>query len=103
MLEQIQAAISAGRYEMGPHAGLRQVEFGIYTTDFEQAMGADAPEVIEDYPEDPRGHSCLIRGITDGGDVLHAVCKPDDPVFVVTCYHPDPSKWYPGFRRRRSI
>ena len=33
-------------------------------------------EVIEDYPEDPRGHSCLLLG--DGTDnwPRHVVCAP---------------------------
>lgn len=101
MLDEIKAAIATGRYRIGPHAGLRQVERGIMTGALEEAIGANAPEIIEDYPGDPRGHSCLIRGVTANGDVVHAVCKPNDPVFVVTCYHPDPSIWYPEYRERR--
>jgi len=101
MLEQIQALVAAGRYMIGPHAGLRQIERGITTEDLEEAVGADAPEVIEDYPGDPLGHSCLIRGLRANGEVLHVVCKLNDPVFIVTCYEPDPSIWYTDFRTRR--
>ena len=102
MLDRIQSAISTGRYRIGPHAGLRQLEHGITTSDLEEAIGADAPEIIEDYSQDPRGQSCLIRGVTSDGEVLHVVCKPSDPVFIVTCYQPDPSIWYPDFRKRRT-
>ena len=101
MLAEIQAAISAGRYFMGPHAGLRQLEREISTEQVEQAFGGDNPEVIKDYPNDPRGHSCLLRGVTDNGEVLHLVCTVEDPVFAVTCYRPDPEMWYPSFRKRR--
>lgn len=100
MLEDIQAAVSAGRYNIGPHAGLRQLERGISSLDIEIAIGNDEPEILEDYPDDPRGHSCLIRGEA-GGLVVHAVCKPTDPVFIVSCYHPDPAVWYPNYRERR--
>ena len=102
MLEEIRVCIAGGRYLIGPHAGLRQFERGITTDDLEYAVGNDEPEVIEDYPTDSRGHSCLIRGVTTNGDVVHVVCKPDDPVFIVTCYEPDPSIWYPDFRMRRT-
>ena len=101
MLDEIQAAITAGRYSIGPHAGLRQLERGISPADIEIAVGDDEPEIIEDYPDDPRGHSCLIRGEV-GGLVMHVVCKPTDPVFIISCYHPAPDIWYPDFKERRS-
>jgi hypothetical protein len=33
-------------------------------------------EVIEDYPEDARGHSCLMLGWGYGGRPIHVVCAP---------------------------
>jgi len=62
-------------------------------------------EVIEDYPEDPRGHSCLGLGFADTRPV-HAVCAiKDDPreLLLITVYDPSqrPEKWEAGFRRRR--
>ena len=101
MLDKIQVAVATGRYNLGPHAGLRQLEHRISIRDLEHAVGADDPEIIEDYPGDPRGHSCLIRGLTADGAVIHVVCKPAETVFIVTCYEPDPSIWYPDFRNRR--
>ena len=100
MLAEIRAAVGAGRYNIGPHASIRQMEHDISTKDLETAIGNDDPEVIEDYPADPRGHACLLRGVCDSG-VLHVVCKPDDPVFIVSCYRPDPTIWYPNLRERR--
>ena len=62
-------------------------------------------EVIEDYPEDPRGHSCLGLGLADTRPV-HAVCAiEDDPreLLLITVYDPSqrPERWEAGFRRRR--
>ena len=57
-------------------------------------------EIIEDYPEDVRGPSCLMLG--SGGDrPIHVVCSPkDEYLAIITAYVPDPSQWSPDFRRR---
>jgi hypothetical protein len=34
-------------------------------------------EIIEDYPEDKRGHSCLMFGMPYGKRPVHAVCVLD--------------------------
>jgi hypothetical protein len=31
-------------------------------------------EIIENYPNDPRGHSCLMLGFGDSGRALHICC-----------------------------
>ena len=59
-------------------------------------------EVIEDYPSDPRGHSCLMLGFGDGGRAVHVVCSPkDEYLAIITAYLPDPAQWSEDFRRRR--
>lgn len=65
----------------------------------------DDPEMIEDYPNDPRGPSCLIIGITDGnGRIAHIVCAdPPNPV-VITAYFPAetrPDVWDSDYRIRQ--
>jgi len=59
-------------------------------------------EVIEDYPEDVRGHSCLIAGETSEGRTVHICCAPkEDYLAIITAYVPDPDKWDSTGRRRR--
>jgi hypothetical protein len=59
-------------------------------------------EVIEDYPQDPRGHSCLLLGVGEGGRLLHVVCSPKgDYLAIITAYVPDPEQWSADVRRRR--
>ncbi len=59
-------------------------------------------ELIEDYPNDPRGHSCLMLGSGDGGRAVHVVCSPkDDYLAIITAYLPNPGQWSDDFRRRR--
>jgi hypothetical protein len=58
--------------------------------------------VIEDYPEDARGHSCLMLGWGDGSRPIHVVCAPkSDYLAVITAYLPNPSQWELDWRTRR--
>jgi hypothetical protein len=57
-------------------------------------------ELIEDYPDDPRGHSCLLLG-TSRGRPVHVVCSPKgDYLAIITAYVPDSAHWSADFRRR---
>jgi len=61
-----------------------------------------AGEVIEDYPDDPRGHSCLLLGGGDEGRPIHVLCSPKvDYLAIITTYLPDPARWTDDFRSRR--
>ena len=58
-------------------------------------------EIIEDYPEDTRGHSCLILGRGRDGRPIHIVCTPkDEYLAVITAYIPDEAQWSKDFRTR---
>ena len=58
-------------------------------------------EIVEDYPEDVRGHSCLMLGRGSGNRPVHVVCSPkEDYLAVITAYLPDPDEWTGDFRRR---
>ena len=59
-------------------------------------------EIIEDYPEDTRGHSCLILGFGDNGRPVHVVCSPrEDYLAIITAYLPDPKQWEDNFKKRK--
>ena len=58
-------------------------------------------EIIEDYPEDARGHSCLMLGKDREERPIHVVCAPkDEYLAVITAYVPDESQWLEDYRRR---
>jgi hypothetical protein len=58
-------------------------------------------EVIEDYPNDARGHSCLLLGRGVDRRPIHVVCAPkDDFLAIITAYLPDPQEWANGLRTR---
>lgn len=57
-------------------------------------------ELVEDYPDDARGHSCLLLGSGEGRPI-HVVCAPkDDYLAIVTAYVPDAGQWSSDFKRR---
>jgi hypothetical protein len=57
--------------------------------------------LVEDYPEDPRGHSCLIAGRGDRSRLIHVVCAPkEDFLALITAYVPDSDEWSKDFTVR---
>ena len=58
-------------------------------------------EVVEDYPEDARGRSCLMLGVGEGRPI-HVVCAPKEGYLaIITAYVPDPAEWDPDCKVRR--
>lgn len=61
----------------------------------------DHGEVIEDYPNDARGHSCLMLGFGTNNRPIHIVCAPkNDYLAIITAYLPHPLQWNSSFRER---
>ena len=72
----------------------------IKANDIEQAM--ETGTIIEDYPEDQRGPSCLVLGFV-GRRPLHIVCGQAnvDEVLIITAYEPDPAEWESDWTTRK--
>ncbi|MFZ2302665.1 MAG: DUF4258 domain-containing protein [Gallionella sp.] len=85
-----------------PHA-LRQMnrpERMISTREIRQVI--ECGEIIEDYPEDARGHSCLMLGWGESSRPIHIVCAhKEDYLAIITAYIPDEREWADGFKTRR--
>ncbi len=77
---------------------LRRRRIGAH--DIEEAI--QNGEVIEDYPGDPRGPSCLILG-RSGERPIHVVCGLMDAeeILIVTAYQPDPEEWESDWATRK--
>jgi len=85
-----------------PHAIAQMSRPDRMITESEVRAVISEGEIIEDYPEDARGHSCLMLGHGQGQRPIHVVCSPkDEYLAVITAYLPDPSEWSGGFRERR--
>ncbi len=58
-------------------------------------------EIIEEYPEDNRGESCLLF-YTAQQRAIHVVCAPkDEYLAIITAYIPNPTQWLSDYKSRR--
>ena len=94
MLDDIRDKIARRQYEFSKHAADQTVVRDITVAELEQAISSQS-EVIEDYPDDKYGPSCLILGFTDAGRPMHVQCSyPTRPLIkIITVYEPDPELW----------
>ncbi len=101
MIRKIRVKLKMRQYEFSKHAVDQSIMRDISVRDVEDAV-ASRSEVIEDYPDDKYGPSCLILGYTKAGRPLHIQCSyPSRPlVKIITLYEPDPDLWI-DFRVRR--
>ena len=100
-LEDLRRKIARRRYEFPKHAVDQAIIRKISVNEVEEAL-CDKNEVIEDYPDDKYGPSCLVLGFTRTGRPLHIQCSyPGRPlVKIITLYEPDPKRWL-DFRVRK--
>jgi len=101
MIEQIRAKIQAGQFEFSKHAVDRSILRVVSVQEMYEAVANG--EIIEDYPDDKYGPSCLILGFTQAGRPLHIQYSyPSRPlVKIITLYEPDSAQWI-DFRVRRT-
>lgn len=97
-LQEIQQHVCNGNYEFSLHAQQERLEENLDITEIEAAVVGSA-EVLEEYPDDPRGESCLVLGFA-GSRPMHIVLgwakrKRDRSriLRVITVYIPSLPKW----------
>ncbi len=97
-LEEIRRLLDEGRYELSLHAQQERLEENIDITEIEEAVLSQG-EILEEYPDDPRGESCLILGFVQA-EPIHVVFgwagrKRDAAriLRVITVYRPTIPKW----------
>ncbi|MBS0181167.1 MAG: DUF4258 domain-containing protein [Nitrospira sp.] len=101
MLERLRALIRTGRYRITLHAEQERDADQITIDEIEQAYSGAASEIIEDYPDDPRGHSALVLAFTESHAPLHAVWSiHENTAILITIYRPDPKLWT-NWRKRK--
>lgn len=84
-----------------PHAIRQMSRPDRLITSYEIRNVIEQGEIIEDYPEDVRGHSCLILGYGESDRAIHIVCSPkDEYLAIITAYLPDENEWSDDFRVR---
>ena len=93
MISEIQAKFLQEAFEYSEHALQQGISRSIALDEVMEAVASG--EVLEDYPDDKYGPSCLILGFTLTGRPLHIQCThPSRPLIkVITLYEPTIERW----------
>lgn len=79
-------------FQLSGHAHKERQEEVIHTWEIREALLEC--ELLESYPEDPKGPSSLVLGYAEGR-AIHIVCgrAKNDWLLIITVYIPKPPKW----------
>lgn len=97
-IKLIQEKVQKGEYYWRQHAIERSIEREVSEEEIADVILNG--EIIEEYPEDKYGPSCLIFGRTRTGRPVHVQCSLPPSVWIITLYEPDPAEWI-DFRKRK--
>ena len=102
IVEEIREKVVANQVEFSQHAVDQTILRHISVRDFREAIASC--EMIEDYPDDKYGPSCLLLGLTLSGRPLHIQCSyPSRPLLkIITVYEPDSRLWIDLRTRRKT-
>ena len=100
-VQRVRLAFQTGAYRFTDHAEREREADAVSIHEVEQAFQSASVELLEEYPDDPRGASALFLGFTDDARPVHAVVGLSSPelVVVITIYRPQSALWY-DWRRR---
>ena len=100
MLE-IRRKFAEEQFEFSKHAVDQSILRQIRVQEIREAIANG--QVIEDYPDDKYGPSCLICGLTQAERPIHVQYSyPSRPLIkIITVYKPEPRRWNNNFIQRR--
>ncbi len=103
IVQEIKDKVAASLYEFSKHAVDQSIIRQISIAEIADAI-ISSGEIIEDYPDDKYGPSCLVLGFTQNGRPLHIQCSYPSRALVklVTVYEPDKDLWI-DFRFRKPM
>ncbi len=93
---EIRSLVGQGHYEFSIHAQQERLEEDLDVIEIEEALVQGT--ILEDYPDDQRGESCLVLGYASDKPI-HVVVEwarknRDERVLrIITVYLPKPPKW----------
>jgi Domain of unknown function (DUF4258) len=101
LIEEIRQKITENLFEFSKHAVDQSILRGIRVQEVIEAITTG--QVIEDYPDDKYGPSCLICGLTQANRNIHIQCSyPSRSLIkIITLYEPDSHQWNNDFTRRK--
>ena len=101
MIDQLRSKIAKNQFEFTRHALDQSILRGITVQELREAV--EEGKVIEDYPEDKYGPSCLVFGMTKSARPIHIQCSHPsrEIVKIITLYQPDHEQWIDYKERRK--
>jgi hypothetical protein len=101
MIDAIRAKVVNGLYEFSKHAVDQSIIRHILLEEFSEAI--ENGTILEDYPDDKYGPSCLILGFTKAGRPIHIQCTSGsrEIIKIITLYEPDEDLWVDSRERRQ--
>ena len=101
-LNTIRHLIATGDIRISDHGYDELAEDGI--TVKELLGGIDEAQIVEEYPDYPKGSCILLLQNVKHGNPVHVLWGIpkgyDKPVVLVTSYRPDPKRWDQTFLHR---
>ena len=100
MIVEIQEKFARNEFEFSKHATDQSLLREISVQEIREAVRTG--EIIEDYPQDKYGPSCLILGFAQTQRPIHVQCSYPlrSIIKVITVYEPNPMEWL-DYRIRR--
>ena len=100
LIRDLRTKFKQEKFEFSKHAVDQTILREITVREIREVI--DTGEVIEDYPDDKYGPSCLVFGLTEQNRPIHIQCSYSSKsiVKIITVYEPDPEQWI-EFRQRR--
>ncbi|MBK9126072.1 MAG: DUF4258 domain-containing protein [Chloroflexi bacterium] len=97
--EEIRKHYRDRNFILSAHAHEKSAQRRILSDEIDEAI--QAGEVIEDYPNDKYGPSCLLLGLTKAGRPLHIQVSYPPHRKVITVYEPSSDRWEADMRTRK--
>jgi len=100
MIDRLRSKIATNQFEFTKHAVDQSILRGITVQELREAI--EHGQVVEDYPQDKYGPSCLVFGMTKADRPIHIQCSHPsrEMIKIITMYQPDPEQWI-DYRVRR--
>lgn len=94
-IKTIKKFVEQNKYRLTLHAEKERDADKITKNEIEEALLCDELQIIEDYPNDPRGASFLVLGYTSENLPIHFVMSLAiaDVLVIITLYRPDIEIW----------
>ena len=102
-LNQVRLLVATGKFEITGHALSELNNDNLLVQDI--ISGVSGAIVVETYPDYHKGPSMLVLQRDSDGGPVHALWGTakgtEAPVYLVTAYRPDPTRWSTDFLKRK--